>query len=110
MGKALDSFAARRPLEGAPGIDFIDIGAACAIEGAQIDRLPASLKVLLENLLRHENGTSVTREDIAALARWPATRRPPAFRQLSLMARRSTAVAPDGTHTITFGFTKPLRL
>ena len=26
------------------------------------------------------------------------------------MARRSTAVAPDGTHTITLGFTKPLRL
>ena len=38
------------------------------------------------------------------------TRRPPAFRQLSLMARRSTAVAPDGTQTITLGFTKPLRL
>ena len=38
------------------------------------------------------------------------TRRAEAFRQLSLMARRSTAVAPDGTHTITLGFTKPLRL
>ena len=38
------------------------------------------------------------------------TRRAEALRQESLMARRSTAVAPDGTHTITLGFTKPLRL
>ena len=31
-------------------------------------RLPYSLKILLENLLRHEDGTTVTREDIIALA------------------------------------------
>jgi aconitate hydratase len=35
-----------------------------------ISRLPFSLKVLLENLLRHENGIDVTREDIEALADW----------------------------------------
>ena len=33
-----------------------------------ISRLPYSLKILLENLLRHEDGVNVTREDIAALA------------------------------------------
>ena len=33
-------------------------------------RLPYSLKILLENLLRHEDGISVTAEDIAALASW----------------------------------------
>ena len=38
------------------------------------------------------------------------TRRAPAFRQLSLIARRSTAVAPDGTQTMTLGFTNPWRL
>ena len=31
-------------------------------------RLPRSIRVLLENLLRHADGKSVTREDIAALA------------------------------------------
>ena len=36
------------------------------------------------------------------------TRRAPAFRQLSLIARRSTAVAPDGTQTITFGIGEAL--
>ena len=33
-----------------------------------ISRLPYSLKILLENLLRHEDGVNITREDIAALA------------------------------------------
>jgi aconitate hydratase len=37
-----------------------------------VSRLPFSLKVLLENLLRHEDGRTVTREDIQALAEWPA--------------------------------------
>ncbi|HVD90062.1 MAG TPA: aconitase family protein, partial [Jatrophihabitantaceae bacterium] len=39
-----------------------------AVDGS--DRLPFSLKVLLENLLRTEDGMSVTRRDIEALARW----------------------------------------
>lgn len=40
------------------------------IEGAQ--RLPYSLKVLLENLLRNEDGERVTAEQIEALAGWQA--------------------------------------
>ena len=35
-----------------------------------ISRLPYSMKVLLENLLRHENGRSVTQDDIAAISAW----------------------------------------
>src|ERR1700722_15111192 len=38
---------------------------------APLDRMPVSLKVLLENLVRHEDDVTVTRDDIAALARWP---------------------------------------
>ncbi len=36
----------------------------------KLARLPYSLKILLENLLRFEDGRSVTRTDIEALARW----------------------------------------
>jgi aconitate hydratase len=36
----------------------------------QVEKLPFSLKILLENLLRHENGLSVRRQDIEALAKW----------------------------------------
>jgi aconitate hydratase len=39
-------------------------------------RLPYSLKVLLENLLRTEDGLSVRREDIVALAEWDPQARP----------------------------------
>jgi aconitate hydratase len=35
-----------------------------------IERLPYSIKVLLENLLRHEDGVKVRAKDIEALARW----------------------------------------
>jgi aconitate hydratase len=43
-----------------------------ALEAAfpQVSKLPFSLKILLENLLRHENGLSVRRQDIEALGRW----------------------------------------
>jgi aconitate hydratase len=43
-----------------------------ALESAGVDlaRLPFSLKVLLENLLRHEDGTTVTSDDVMALANW----------------------------------------
>src|ERR1043165_1651617 len=38
----------------------------------QAERLPVSLKILLENLLRTEDGVNVTATDIAALAQWDA--------------------------------------
>lgn len=40
-----------------------------------LDRLPFSLKVLLENLLRFEDGRSVTTDDIEALAGWTDKRK-----------------------------------
>ena len=39
----------------------------------KLARLPRSIRVLLENLLRHEDGVTVTRDDIAALAGWSAS-------------------------------------
>jgi len=39
-------------------------------------QLPFSLKILLENLLRNENGLSVRKQDIVALAHWEATAEP----------------------------------
>ena len=38
-----------------------------------VERLPYSIKVLLENLLRQEDGVKVTASDIEALARWAET-------------------------------------
>ncbi|MGC1237166.1 MAG: aconitate hydratase AcnA [Acidimicrobiales bacterium] len=43
------------------------------LEKFGVDRLPFSIKILLENLLRHEDGVKVTASDIEALARWADT-------------------------------------
>jgi len=40
------------------------------------EKLPFSLKILLENLLRHEDGVNVTRADIQSLANWKPTAQP----------------------------------
>ena len=62
----IDSFGARGALhvDGA-AYSIIRLG---AIGGA--DRLPYSLKILLENLLRHEDGRRVTAEQIELLVNW----------------------------------------
>ena len=44
--------------------------AALKRHGFAVERLPYSLRILLEGLLRTENGTSVRRDDIEALAGW----------------------------------------
>ncbi len=47
-------------------------------EKYDIARLPFSLKVLLENLLRNEDGESIRAQDIEALAKWDAAAEPSA--------------------------------
>jgi aconitate hydratase len=63
-----DSFDARSSLQ-VNGQDYTYLRLDAVTEG-HVRRLPYSLKVLLENLLRHEDGINVTREDILALANW----------------------------------------
>src|SRR5262245_24162224 len=43
---------------------------------AQLERLPRSLKILLENLLRHEDGRMVRRDHIDAVVGWDANALP----------------------------------
>ena len=45
-------------------------------EKIDISRLPFSLKILLENLLRHEDGMDITHSDIEALAKWDPQAKP----------------------------------
>ena len=53
--------------------DYFSLAAAAEKIG-DISKLPFSLKVLLENLLRYEDGRSVTTQDIQALADWLKTK------------------------------------
>ena len=63
-----DSFGARSTL--AVGGNNFEIYRLDAVKEGHVERLPYSLKILLENLLRHEDGRDVTRDDILALANW----------------------------------------
>ncbi len=66
-----DSFGTLRELEA--GGRRYRYHALPALETAGLEgisRLPVAIRILLENLLRHEDGRTVTREDIAALAAW----------------------------------------
>ncbi|MDH5311715.1 MAG: aconitate hydratase AcnA [Gammaproteobacteria bacterium] len=63
-----DSFGARSSLE--VGGRKYEIFRLDAVKDGHVDRLPYSLKILLENLLRFEDGRDVTRDDILALANW----------------------------------------
>jgi aconitate hydratase len=67
-----DSFGARGRLQ--VGDASYDIFRLAAVDG--VDRLPYSLKVLAENLLRTEDGVNITAEDIRALAGWQPAAEP----------------------------------
>jgi len=71
-----DSLSTRRTLTvGGRSYDYFSLEAAEGAGLGDISRLPYSLKVLLENLLRFEDGRSVTVEDIMGLATWLKDRR-----------------------------------
>jgi aconitate hydratase len=63
-----NSFKARSTL--AVGSRSYEIFSLAALPREKVARLPYSLKILLENLLRFEDGVNVTRNDIEALLAW----------------------------------------
>jgi aconitate hydratase len=68
-----NSFGARAGLDaGGRSLEIFRLDALASV--GDVGGLPFSLKVLLENLLRNEDGSVVTAEDVEAFARWdPAT-------------------------------------
>lgn len=74
-----DSFATRRTLDvNGTSYAYYSLPALAERLGPQggFARLPYSLKILLENLLRCEDGVTVLPEHIQAVAQWEATREP----------------------------------
>ncbi|WP_036288488.1 aconitate hydratase AcnA [Methylocystis sp. ATCC 49242] len=68
---SLDSFNARQKLVvGDRTYDYFSLKAAEANGLPGVSRLPYSLKVVLENLLRNEDGRWVTKETIQSFAKW----------------------------------------
>jgi aconitate hydratase len=93
---SLDSFKCRRTLavDGA-SYDYFSLKESEANGLAGIGSLPFSLKVLLENLLRHEDGRTVTADDIRGIALWLAeckSDREIAFRPARVLMQDFTGV------------------
>jgi aconitate hydratase len=66
-----NTFGARTDLTvGDRTYEIFNIKAPALAERHDIDRLPYSIKVILENLLRHEDGPHVSADDIVAVAAW----------------------------------------
>ena len=70
-----DSFSARSTLD-VGGVKYEIFRLDRLADRHDLGRLPWSLKILLENLLRHEDGVDVTAGDIEALAGWDAAAEP----------------------------------
>ena len=74
-GSSQDSFGAKGTLD-VDGKSYeiyrLDAVAGEGLPDGAVDSLPYSLKVLLENLLRTEDGANITADDILALAGWDA--------------------------------------
>ena len=96
MTTSLDSFKSRKTLKAA-GKTYTYYSLAAAEKNGLdgISRLPFSLKVLLENLLRNEDGRTVTADDIRAMAGWLTARksdREIAFRPARVLMQDFTGV------------------
>lgn len=69
--KRLDTFKSRQTLKvGNKSYDYFSLKAAQSAGVGDVDNLPYSLKVLMENLLRNEDGFTVYSDDIKAMGEW----------------------------------------
>ena len=93
---SLDSFRCCKPLKvGSKTYAYYSLAAAEKNGLKGISRLPFSLKILLENLLRNEDGRSVAKEDLQAIAQWLKTKtsdREVAFRPARVFMQDFTGV------------------
>ncbi len=79
-----DSFQSKSTLTS--GCQTVTYFALAALKDYDLTKIPFSLRILLENLLRHEDGRTVTPEDIKFLAQWNAAAEP--SREIAYMPAR----------------------
>ncbi|MGA8742064.1 MAG: aconitate hydratase [Terracidiphilus sp.] len=82
----MNSFNSRATLKSGGKSYTISRLPALSARGLDLGRLPFSLKILLENLLRREDGVNVTADDIEFLAKWDSKAEP--SREIAYMPAR----------------------
>ncbi len=96
MTSSKNSFDAQQTLEvNGKRFEYYDIPKASESMGEDLSRLPYSLKILLENLLRNEDDSSVKQDDIKAFATWLKNKKEPrdiAYRPARVLMQDFTGV------------------
>ena len=105
---AIDSFKCRKTLTvGTKKYVYYSLTAAEKNGLAGISALPSSMKVLLENLLRSEDGTTVKKADIEACASWLQDKgkagKEIAFRPARVLMQDFTAGTAEDLHHLLAG-------
>lgn len=76
MSNKKDTFKTRKTLTvGGKSYDYFSLKAAQAAGAGDVENLPYSLKVLMENLLRNEDDFTVFADDIKAMGQWTKTKK-----------------------------------
>src|SRR5271165_6775071 len=86
MSESVNSFGSQSTLKSGDRTYEIYRLGALEKKGVTLNRLPFSLRILLENLLRHEDGKSVSADDIEFLAKWDPKAEP--SREIAYMPAR----------------------
>jgi aconitate hydratase len=94
--KSVDSFETRRPLQ--DGVHYYSLPAFESKSGIGLGKIPYSIRVLLENLLRMEDGRLVTKDDVESLARWTPTNQPE--KEIPFIASRVLATRFHGVPVV----------
>ena len=83
----MDSFKSKQKLK-VGNKDFHYFSLKPLVDGnvGHVEKLPFTMKILLENLLRQEDGANVTKDDIAAVAGWDPSK--PSDQEISFMPAR----------------------
>ena len=93
---SVNSFNSKRTLSiGDVSYSYFDLNRAGENGAGEISKLPVSLRVLMENLLRFEDGKTVTSEDINAIGEWSnetSSSREIAFRPARVLMQDFTGV------------------
>jgi aconitate hydratase len=85
--KSIDSFQTKKTIHaGGKNLTIFSLSALQNSLAIQLSRLPFSMRILLENLLRLEDGRIIRKEDIEGLVRWDAKAKPD--KEISFMPAR----------------------
>ena len=102
----MNSFNSKSVLSiGAKNFTIFKLSAVKNLAGLPLEQLPYSIRILLENLLRREDGKAITKTDIEALRNWGPGENRQAVERISEQSNRTREIAFTPARVILQDFT-----